>query len=285
MSTYHAPLKDMHLLLETVAPLGELCKLPHFADATLDTVSAILEESAKFATEVLDPINWPGDQEGARHHPADCSVTTPKGFKAAYEGYRAMGGTGMPMPQAFGGMGMPRSVVTLTDEMLHSSNMGFGLMPMLTQGAIEAILLAGSDELKATFAHKMVEGVWTGTMNLTEPQAGSDLSLVKTRAEPQPDGTYKVFGTKIYITYGEHDWAENIVHLVLARLPDAPPGVKGISLLVVPKFLVNQDGSLGARNDVKCISIEHKMGIHASPTAVMQFGDAGGATGYIVGEA
>ena len=284
MSTYQAPLKDMHLLLETVAPISELCKLPHFADATPDTVAAILEESAKFATGVLDPLNWSGDQEGSTHNPADNSVTTPKGFKTAYMGYREMGGTGLPMPTDFGGMGMPRSVVTLTDEMLHSANMGFGLLPMLTQGAIEAILLAGSDELKATFAEKMVSGEWTGTMNLTEPQAGSDLSLVKTRAEPQADGTYKVFGTKIYITYGEHDWADNIIHLVLARLPDAPPGVKGISLLVVPKFLVNKDGSLGTRNDAKCISIEHKMGIHASPTAVMQFGDAGGATGYIVGE-
>ena len=283
MSTYQAPLKEMHLLLETIAPISELCKLPHFEDATPDTVTAILEESAKFASEVLDPLNWSGDQEGARHNPADNSVTTPKGFKAAYEGYRAMGGTGLPMPADFGGMGMPRVVVTLTDEMLHSSNMGFGLMPMLTQGAIEAILLAGSDELKATYLEKMVSGEWTGTMNLTEPQAGSDLSLVKTRAEPQPDGSFKVFGTKIFITYGEHDWAENIVHLVLARLPDAPPGVKGISLLVVPKFLVNKDGSLGARNDAKCISIEHKLGIHASPTSVMQFGDAGGATGYIVG--
>ncbi len=284
MSTYHAPLKEMQLLLETVAPISELCKLPHFADATPDTVSAILEESAKFATEVLDPLNWSGDQEGAKHNAADYSVTTPKGFKAAYDGYRAMGGAALPMPQDFGGLGMPRSVVTLTDEMLHSSNMGFGLMPMLTQGAIEAILLAGSDALKATYVEKMVAGVWTGTMNLTEPQAGSDLALVKTRAEPQPDGTYKVFGTKIFITYGEHDWAENIVHLVLARLPDAPPGVKGISLLVVPKFLSNKDGTLGARNDAKCISIEHKLGIHASPTAVMQYGDAGGATGYIVGE-
>ena len=284
MSTYQAPLKEMQLLLETVAPISELCKLPHFADATPDTVTAILEESAKFATGVLDPLNWSGDQEGARHNPSDNSVATPKGFKAAYDGYRAMGGTGLPMPQEFGGLGLPRSVVTLTDEMLHSANMGFGLLPMLTQGAIEAILLAGSDELKATFLEKMVSGEWTGTMNLTEPQAGSDLALVKTRAEPQPDGTYKVFGTKIFITYGEHDWADNIIHLVLARLPDAPPGVKGISLVVVPKFLVNKDGTTGARNDAKCISIEHKLGIHASPTAVMQFGDGGGATGYIVGE-
>ncbi len=284
MSTYLAPLKEMQFLLETVAPLSELTTLEHFADATPDTVAAILEESAKFATEVLDPLNWSGDQEGSQHNTADYSVKTPKGFKAAYVGYRDMGGMGLPMPGDFGGMAMPRCVVTLTDEMLHSANMGFGLLPMLTQGAIEAILLAGSDELKAVFAEKMVSGEWTGTMNLTEPQAGSDLALVKTRAEPQPDGTYKVFGTKIFITYGEHDWADNIVHLVLARLPDAPPGVKGISLLVVPKFLVNKDGSIGARNDANCISIEHKLGIHASPTAVMQFGDAGGATGYIVGE-
>ena len=284
MSVYHAPLKEMHLLLETVAPLAELCKLPRFSDATPDTVAAILEESAKFATEVLDPLNWPGDREGSKHNAADFSVTTPSGFKAAYAGYRAMGGAALPMPEAFGGLGMPRSVVTLTDEMLHSANMGFGLMPMLTQGAIEALLLAGSDALKATFVEKMVAGVWTGTMCLTEPQAGSDLSLVRTRAEPQADGTYRVFGTKIYITYGEHDWADNIVHLVLARLPDAPPGVKGISLIAVPKHLVNADGSLGARNDAKCVSIEHKLGIHASPTTVMQFGDAGGAVGYIVGE-
>ncbi|TAG45904.1 MAG: acyl-CoA dehydrogenase [Betaproteobacteria bacterium] len=283
MSTYQAPLKEFQFLLETVAPLAELSKLEHFADATPDTVRAILEESAKFARDVLDPLNWSGDREGSKRN-ADDSVTTPKGFKAAYDGYRAMGGAALPMPEEFGGLGLPRSVVTLTDEMLHSSNMGFGLMPMLTQGAIEAILLAGSDTLKATYLEKMVSGRWTGTMNLTEPQAGSDLALVKTRAVPQADGTYRVFGTKIYITYGEHDWAENIVHLVLARLPDAPEGVKGISLLVVPKMLVNADGSLGARNDVKCVSLEHKLGIHASPTAVMQYGDNGGAVGYIVGQ-
>jgi 3-(methylthio)propanoyl-CoA dehydrogenase len=283
MSIYQAPLKEFQFLLETVAPLAELAKLEHFAEATPDTVNAILEESSKFATEVLDPLNWSGDREGSKRN-ADNTVTTPKGFKEAYQGYRAMGGAGLPMPAEFGGLGMPRCVVTLTDEMLHSSNMGFGLMPMLTQGAIEAILLAGSDELKATYLEKMVSGQWTGTMNLTEPQAGSDLALVKTRAVPQADGTYKISGTKIYITYGEHDWAENIVHLVLARLPDAPEGVKGISLFVVPKFLVNKDGSLGARNDVKCVSIEHKLGIHASPTAVMQYGDAGGAIGYVVGQ-
>jgi 3-(methylthio)propanoyl-CoA dehydrogenase len=283
MSTYQAPLKEFQLLLETVAPLTELAKLEHFSEATPDTVNAILEESSKFASDVLDPLNWPGDREGSKRN-ADNSVTTPKGFKEAYQGYRAMGAAALPMPAEFGGLGMPRCVVTLTDEMLHSSNMGFGLMPMLTQGAIESILLAGSDELKATFLEKMVSGQWTGTMNLTEPQAGSDLALVKTRAIPQGDGTYKISGTKIYITYGEHDWAENIVHLVLARLPDAPEGVKGISLFVVPKFLVNKDGLLGARNDVKCVSIEHKLGIHASPTAVMQYGDAGGAIGYVVGQ-
>ncbi len=283
MSKYNAPLKEFQFLLETVAPIENLATTSHFADATADTVHAILEESSKFATEVLDPLNWSGDREGAKRHD-DASVTTPKGFKTAYDAYRAMGGMGLPMPQEFGGLGLPRSVVTLTDEMLHSSNMSFGLMPMLTQGAIEAMLLAGSDDIKSTFAEKMISGEWAGTMNLTEPQAGSDLALVKTRAERVSDGSYKIFGTKIFITYGEHDWTENIVHLVLARTPDAPEGVKGISLFVVPKFLVNKDGSLGARNDAYCVSIEHKLGIHGSPTAVMQYGDKGGAIGYLVGE-
>ncbi len=280
---YNAPLKEFQLLLETVAPIAELSKLEHFADATPDTVSAILDETSKFASEVLDPLNWPGDREGAKRH-ADNTVTTPKGFKEAYQGFKAMGGMGLPMPQEFGGMGLPRSVATLTDEMLHSSCMSFGLMPMLTQGAIEAVLLAGSDALKATFLEKMVAGEWAGTMNLTEPHAGSDLALVKTRADRIGDGTYKIFGTKIYITFGEHDWTKQIVHLVLARTPDAPEGVKGISLFVVPKMLVNKDGSLGERNDAYCVSIEHKLGIHASPTAVMQYGDNGGAVGYLVGE-
>jgi 3-(methylthio)propanoyl-CoA dehydrogenase len=280
---YIAPLKEFQFLLETVAPIGELSKLDHFADATPDTVVAILEETAKFANEVLDPLNWPGDREGAKRHD-NGSVTTPKGFKEAYEGFKAMGGMGIPMPQTFGGMGLPRAVATLTDEMLHSSCMSFGLMPMLTQGAIEAVMLAGSDALKATFLEKMVAGEWGGTMNLTEPQAGSDLALVKTRADRVGDGSYKLFGTKIFITFGEHDWTQQIVHLVLARTPDAPEGVKGISLFVVPKYLVNEDGTLGARNDAHCISIEHKLGIHGSPTAVMQFGDKGGAIGYLVGE-
>jgi len=284
MSTYRAPTKEFKFLLETVAPLDALSALPHFEEATPDTVYAIIDESAKFATDVLDPLNWSGDQEGAKHHGADNSVTTPKGFKAAYDGYCGMGGAALPMPAEFGGLGMPRSLITLTDEIVHSSNMSFGLLPMLTQGAIEAILLAGSDTLKQTYLPKMVSGEWTGTMNLTEPQAGSDLALVKTRAEQQADGTFKIFGTKIFITFGEHDFTSNIIHLVLARLPDAPEGVKGISLFVVPKFLVNADGSLGARNDAHCVSIEHKLGIHGSPTCVMQFGDNGGATGYVVGE-
>jgi 3-(methylthio)propanoyl-CoA dehydrogenase len=280
---YIAPLKEFQFLLETVAPIAALSTYEHFADATPDTVNAILEETAKFANEVLDPLNWPGDREGAKRN-ANGSVTTPKGFKEAYQSFKAMGGMGLPMPQDVGGMGLPRSVATLTDEMLHSSCMSFGLMPMLTQGAIEAVLLAGSDALKATFLEKMVAGEWGGTMNLTEPHAGSDLALVKTRADRVGNGTYKVFGTKIYITFGEHDWTDNIVHLVLARTPDAPEGVKGISLFVVPKFLVNTDGSLGERNDAHCISIEHKLGIHGSPTAVMQYGDKGGAIGYLVGE-
>ncbi|MCZ2133935.1 MAG: acyl-CoA dehydrogenase [Burkholderiales bacterium] len=284
MSSYHAPTKEYRLLLETVAPIAELAKLPHFSEATADTVYAILEESAKFAQEVLDPLNATGDRSGARFDAAQHAVTTPDGFRAAYEAYREMGGAALPVPTEFGGLGMPRTVVTLTDEMMHSANLSFGLMPLLTQGAIEALLLAGSDELKATYVAKMASGEWGGTMNLTEPQAGSDLALVKARAEPQPDGSYRIFGTKIFITFGEHDFTENIVHLVLARLPDAPEGVKGISLFVVPKFLVQPDGSLGARNDVQCVSIEHKLGIHASPTCVMQYGDAGGAVGFVVGE-
>jgi len=281
--SYQAPLKEYRFLLETVAPLDALHALPHFAEATPDTVGAILEETAKFAQEVLDPLNWPGDREGARRHD-DGSVTTPAGFKQAYQAFRSLGGMGLPMPPEYGGMGMPRVVATLTDEMLHASCMSFGLMPMLTQGAIEALLIAGSDELKTTYLEKMVAGEWAGTMNLTEPQAGSDLALVKTRAERAPDGTYRLFGTKIFITFGEHDWTDNIIHLVLARTPDAPAGVKGISLFVVPKFLVLPDGSLGERNDAHCVSIEHKLGIHGSPTAVMQYGDHGGAVGYLVGE-
>ncbi len=284
MSSYRAPLADMTFVMNELAGLAQVSRLPGFEDATADTVAAILEEASKFATDVLDPLNQPGDREGAVRL-ADGSVKTPAGFKDAYLKFAANGWNGLTKNPQFGGQGLPQLVATPVEEMWHSSNMAFDLCPLLTQGAIEAIELVGSDALKKTFLPKMVSGEWTGTMNLTESQAGSDLAAVRTRAVPQPDGTYKLFGQKIFITYGEHDYTDNIVHLVLARMPDAPAGVKGISLFVVPKYLVHADGSLGERNDVQCVSIEHKLGIHASPTAVLAYGDHGGAQGYLVGEA
>jgi alkylation response protein AidB-like acyl-CoA dehydrogenase len=283
MSTYHAPLADMQFVLNELAGIEAVGKLPGFEEATSDVVAAILDEAGKFATNVLDPINGTGDQEGA-HWNDDGSVTTPAGFKDAYKQFCDNGWNGLTKNPDYGGQGLPQLLATAVEEMWHSSNLAFDLCPLLTQGAIEALELCGSDALKARFLPNMVAGTWTGTMNLTEPQAGSDLAAVRSKAVPQGDGTYKVFGQKIFITFGEHDYTENIVHLVLARTPDAPEGVKGISLFVVPKFLVNDDGSLGARNDVHCVSIEHKLGIHASPTAVLAYGDKGGATGYLVGE-
>jgi len=283
MSTYHAPLAEMEFVLNEVAGLAQISKLPGFEDAAPDTVSAILEEAGKFATNVLDPLNWSGDREGAKRLD-DGTVTTPAGFKEAYRQFCENGWNGLTKDPEFGGQGLPQLVQTAVEEMWHAANLAFDLCPLLTQGAVEAITLRGSDELKQKYLPNMVAGTWTGTMNLTEPQAGSDLAAVRTRAEPQPDGAYRLFGQKIYITFGEHDYTDNIIHLVLARTPDAPEGVKGISLFVVPKFMVNDDGTLGARNDVHCVSLEHKLGIHASPTAVMVYGDHGGAVGYLVGE-
>ena len=283
MSTYKAPLADMQFVMNELAGLAQVVKLPGFEEADPDVVAAVLEEAAKFATNVLDPLNISGDREGSRRN-EDGTVRTPTGFKDAYEQFCANGWNGLNKNPEFGGQGLPHLVATAVEEMWHSSNMAFDLCPLLTQGAIEAIERNGSDELKRTFLPKMVSGEWTGTMNLTESQAGSDLAAVRTRAVPQGDGTYNVYGNKIFITYGEHDYTDNIVHLVLGRTPDAPEGVKGISLFVVPKFLVNADGSIGARNDVECVSIEHKLGIHASPTCVMAYGDRGGAIGYLVGE-
>jgi alkylation response protein AidB-like acyl-CoA dehydrogenase len=231
---------------------------------------------------VLAPLNRDGDINPSSWKNGE--VTTTPGFKDAFRQYVEGGWQGLQHPADFGGQGLPKTIGAACGEMLNSANMSFALCPLLSDGAIEALLTAGSDDLKAVYLEKLVSGQWTGTMNLTEPQAGSDLAMVRSRAEPQPDGTYKVFGTKIFITYGEHDMAENIVHLVLARVTGAPEGVKGISLFVVPKFMVGKDGALGARNDVHCVSIEHKMGIKASPTAVLQYGDHGGAVGYIVGE-
>ncbi|NQW81975.1 MAG: acyl-CoA dehydrogenase [Polaromonas sp.] len=280
--SYIAPVKDMLFNIQHLAAIDELAKLPAFADAGFETAQAVLEESAKFSEGVLSPLNWEGDK-----HPSSWQqgvVTTTPGFKDAFRQYVEGGWQGLQHPLDFGGQGLPKTIGAACGEMLNSANMSFALCPMLTDGAIEALLTAGSDELNATYLEKMVSGQWTGTMNLTEPQAGSDLAAVRSRAEPQADGAYKVFGTKIYITYGEHDMAENIVHLVLARVTGAPEGVKGISLFVVPKFMAKADGSLGERNDVHCVSIEHKLGIKASPTAVLQYGDHGGAVGYLVGQ-
>jgi alkylation response protein AidB-like acyl-CoA dehydrogenase len=269
--------------IEHLARIDQVAALPGFEDAGLETAQAVLEECAKLNQDVIAPLNWAGDQNPSFHHSGNQVTTTP-GFKDAYRQYAEGGWQGLQHPVDFGGQGLPKTIGAACGEILNSANMSFALCPLLTDGAIEALITAGSDDLKAVYLEKLVSGQWTGTMNLTEPQAGSDLAAVRSRAEPQPDGTYKVFGTKIYITYGEHDMAENIVHLVLARVTGAPEGVKGISLFVVPKFMVNADGSLGARNDVHCVSIEHKMGIKASPTAVLQYGDHGGAVGYLVGQ-
>lgn len=282
MSDYAAPLRDMHFVMKELAGLEQVVQLPGYEEADIDLSDAILEEASKFAAHVLSPINFSGDQEGAKWH--DKAVTVPAGFKEAYTQFAENGWTALACSPEYGGQGLPKLISTAVNEMWKSANMAFSLCPMLTTGAIEALMTAGSDELKQKYLPKMVSGEWTGTMNLTEPNAGSDLAAVRTRAEPQGDGTYKIFGQKIFITYGEHNMTDNIIHLVLARLPNAPEGVKGISLFVVPKFMVGDDGSLGERNDAYCVSIEHKLGIHASPTAVLAFGDHGGAVGYLVGE-
>ncbi|MEN9982492.1 MAG: hypothetical protein RJB10_371 [Pseudomonadota bacterium] len=280
--TYRAPVKDMLFDMQHLANIEQVAQLPGFEDAGFDTAQAVLEECAKFSEGVLSPLNWEGDKNPSSWK--NGVVTATPGFKEAYKQFTEGGWQGLQHPQDFGGQGLPKAIGAACVEMIHAANMSFGLCPMLTDGAIEALLTAGSDELKTIYLEKLVSGEWTGTMNLTEPQAGSDLAAVRTRAEPQADGSYKVFGTKIFITWGEHDMAENIIHLVLARVVGAPDGVKGISLFVVPKFMVNKDGSLGERNDVHCVSIEHKMGIKASPTAVLQYGDNGGAVGYLVGQ-
>ena len=280
--TYRAPVKDMMFAMTELAQLDTVAQLPGFEDAGPDTAAAVLEECARLNEGVIAPLNWEGDK--APSFLKDGSVTTTAGFKDAFRQFAEGGWQGLQHPTAYGGQGLPKTIGAACGEILNSANLSFALCPLLTDGAIEALLTAGTPEQQATYIPKMVDGTWTGTMNLTEPQAGSDLSLVRTRAEPQPDGSYKIFGTKIYITYGEHDMAENIVHLVLARVQGAPEGVKGIPLFIVPKFMVNADGSLGARNDVHCVSIEHKLGIKASPTAVLQYGDNGGAIGYLVGQ-
>lgn len=279
--SYTAPLDDMMFVLEDLCGLEDIAQLPGLEEASADMVAAILEEAGKFAGQVLAPLNATGDQQGLGFE--DGAVTTPAGWKDAYTQIVEMGWNSPTADPEHGGMGLPQAVNACIQEMFQGANMSFQLCPMLTQGAIEAIEGYASDALKEAYLPNLVTGTWTGTMNLTEPQAGSDLAAIRSKAEPQGDH-YLVSGQKIFITYGEHDMAENIVHLVLARLPDAPEGVKGISLFIVPKFMVNTDGSLGARNDVRCVSIEHKLGIHASPTCTLAFGDNGGAVGYLVGE-
>jgi alkylation response protein AidB-like acyl-CoA dehydrogenase len=281
MSTYAAPLRDMQFVIKDLVGLADITAMPDCAEVTEDLVDAVLGEAAKFASGVLDPLNRPGDRQGARL--VDSQVTSTPGFKEAYRQFIAGGWNGLSGEPEYGGQGLPHVVSMPVQEMWNSANMAFCLCPMLTSGVLEALKLKGTPAQKQTYLHKLTAGEWTGTMNLTEPQAGSDLSAVRTRAIPEGDH-YRVHGTKIFITWGEHDMAENIIHLVLARTPDAPEGVKGISLFIVPKFLVNDDGSLGERNDVKCVSIEHKMGINASPTCVLAYGDGKGAVGYLVGE-
>lgn len=280
--SYTAPVKDMLFCMQALAGLEEVAKLPGFEDAGLETAQAVLEECAKLNEGVIAPLNVEGDRNPSSWK--DGQVTTTPGFKEAFKAFAEGGWQGLQHPVDFGGQGLPKTIGAACVEMLNSANLSFALCPLLTDGAIEALLTAGTPEQQQTYIPKLITGEWTGTMNLTEPQAGSDLALVRTRAEPQPDGSYRISGTKIFITYGEHDMADNIVHLVLARVTGAPEGVKGISLFIVPKFLVHPDGSLGARNDVQCVSIEHKLGIKASPTAVLQFGDQGGATGYLIGQ-
>ncbi|CAL95111.1 acyl-CoA dehydrogenase [Azoarcus olearius] len=282
MFDYTAPLRDMQFILKELAGLDAVGALPGCEEASPDLVAAILEEAGKFAAGVLAPINRQGDEQGCRLE--DGKVIAPDGWQEAYTQFSESGWIGLSLPTEFGGQGLPKLVSTPVWEMWFSTNMAFTMLPQLNVGQAEALLIAATDEQKQTWLHKVVSGEWGSTMNLTEPQAGSDLAATRARAEPAADGSYRLFGQKIFISYGEHELTPNIVHLVLARLPDAPAGVKGLSLFIVPKYLVNADGSLGDRNDVRCISIEHKMGIHGSPTCTMSYGDNGGAVGYLVGQ-
>jgi 3-(methylthio)propanoyl-CoA dehydrogenase len=275
--SYRAPVKDMLFCMKELADLQAVARLPGFEEAGLDTAAAVLEECARFNENVVAPLNRDGDQKPSSWQ--DGNVTTTPGFKDAFKQFAQGGWQGLQHPTDFGGQGLPKTIAAACMEMLNSANMSFALCPLLTDGAIEALLTAGTPEQQQQYIPKMVDGSWTGTMNLTEPQAGSDLALVRTRAEPQPGSSYKLFGTKIFITYGEHDMADNIVHMVLARVVGAPEGVKGISLFICPKLLPD-----GTRNDVHCVSIEHKLGIKASPTAVLQYGDHGGATAWLIGQ-
>ena len=284
MAGYVPPLRDIRFVLEQLVDLPSLFKLEPYHHADPGTVFGVIEESGRFMADVLGPLNRVGDTVGSTLD-SDGKVTTPPGFSEAYRQYVHAGWGAVPFSPEFGGGGFPWLVTVVIQEMMASANMALALCPLLTQGAIDMLTRHGSREQQATFLEKMVSGEWTGTMNLTEADAGSDVGAVRTKAVPAADGTWRITGQKIFITFGEHDLADNIIHLVLARVPDAPPGTKGISCFIVPKHLVNEDGSLGARNDLRCVSIEHKLGIHASPTCVMSFGEAGGAIGYLIGEA
>jgi alkylation response protein AidB-like acyl-CoA dehydrogenase len=282
MTAYAAPLADMRFVLRHLVGLDRIAALPGREETTPELVEAVLDEAGKLAGEVIAPLNAIGDREGARLE--NGVVRTAPGFREAYAQYRDGGWNALPFEAEWGGQELPWAVAMAVSEMWQSASMAFGLCPVLNQGAVEALQAHGSDEQKRTYLPKLVSGLWTGTMNLTEPQAGSDVGAVRTKAEKQPDGTYHITGQKIFITYGDHDMAENIVHLVLARAPGAPAGIKGISLFLVPKLLPDADGNPGARNDLRCAGLEHKLGIHASPTCVMAYGDDGGATGFLIGQ-
>ena len=284
MADYRSPLRDAEFMLRSLADLEGLCGLPAFSSLDVDTILGVLEENARFVDEVIAPTNRVGDLETSVFDPATRTVRTPTGFIDVYRQYVEAGWGGVPFPEVYDGGGFPWLVGIVMQEFMSSANLAFSMAPLLTQGAIDLLMHHGSEEQKETYLKRMVTGEWTGTMNLTEPQAGSDVGAVRTRAVPAGDGSYRITGTKIYISFGEHDMADNIVHLVLARTPDAPPGTKGISCFIVPKFLVGPDGSLGERNDVEVVSIEHKMGIKASPTCVMSYGEHDGAVGYLIGE-
>ncbi|MAZ03768.1 MAG: acyl-CoA dehydrogenase [Sneathiella sp.] len=281
MAEYSAPLKDMSFVLNNIADLPSLAKLEGYEHAEADVVEAVLEEAGKFAANVLSPLNKPGDLQGS--HVKDGVVTTPDGWVEAYAGFVEGGWNGISAPEAYDGGGLPSAVALATVEMWNAANLGFSLCPLLTQGAIESILAHGTEEQQQKYLKKLVSGEWAATMNLTESQAGSDVGALRTKAEPAEDGTWRISGQKIFITYGEHEMSENIIHLVLARTPGAPAGTRGISLFIVPKYLVKDDGTLGKRNDLKCVSLEEKIGIHASPTAVMSYGDNGDCVGYLLG--
>ncbi|MBL8565022.1 MAG: acyl-CoA dehydrogenase [Hyphomicrobiaceae bacterium] len=279
--TYQVPVDDIFAALKTAANLDARMAAGIYGDLDAATLRAVIEEAGKFGAEVLEPINREGDKHGCRL--VDGKVVTPPGWNEAYKAFTEAGWSALPCPPEYGGQGLPEIAQMAVGEVWNSSNMAFGVGPLLTQGAIHALMISGSDELKSTYLPRMVSGEWTGTMNLTEPHAGSDLGELRSKAVPQGDGTYRIFGTKIFISYGEHEMSDNIVHLVLARLPDAPQGTRGISLFLVPKYLVNADGSRGARNDVVCAGLEHKLGIHGSPTCVMKYGEQDGAIGWLVG--